>query len=268
MARGIRMPVGFMCLLIAAAMGVAACTSAAPSAAAPAELVSQIPSPFDSTTPQAPGTYVGTVDGSSASIAFVVQNGKLLAYLCDGDTQWDWFGGSVANDQIDVTSPRNSHLVATVSSAAVSGTIAILGSQPLTFSAHPAGTTEGLFRAKETVDGQELTLGWIVTTDRLVGLDEDGATGIKNKTKVTTTGTAPRPSTGTGGTSGSGNQAQECDNFITYNGVGGCDLSCGTMEALLNGRLGHDTTGIGHDKRVEFATLTANLVAQMSENGC
>ena len=48
-------------------------------------------------------TYAGSVDGGAASLAIVVNNGKAIAYVCDGKKVEAWLNGTMANGQIDLT---------------------------------------------------------------------------------------------------------------------------------------------------------------------
>lgn len=154
---------------------LSACNLGAPAApAAPTQtpvqaLFAKLPPPPDG-KPQAAGTYVGALGDSNILIGLVVQDGIAGVYLCDGQDISEWFGGKAATDQLDLTSPKQTHLTATLG-ATITGQVTLADGRTLDFTAQPAveGKT-GLFRLAEKLSDDEIKVtGWIATETAQVG---------------------------------------------------------------------------------------------------
>ncbi|MFC9834797.1 hypothetical protein ACFVKB_13355 [Rhodococcus sp. NPDC127530] len=139
--------------------------------AAPASnMMEKIPSPFVM-TPQMEPTYVGSVDGSDAYIALARSGNDMIAFLCDGDQMWTWMTGTMDGDKATLSSPDGATLTASMSDGTVTGQVSAPGMPDKAFVAHPAAADEGMFRATTNRDGADYTLGWIMTSDGVRGLE-------------------------------------------------------------------------------------------------
>ena len=93
---------------------------------------------------------------------------QVIAYLCDGTAAYlslaEWFKGTVTNNRIDITNAHGSHLVATLTTQAVTGAITLKDgrSSPLTAHSIPnPGNEFGLYRSEQTINGVQYLGGWI-----------------------------------------------------------------------------------------------------------
>ncbi len=155
----------FVITLFCLALAGLACNvgaSAGNSAAESQALLAQIPKHF-SDDPQADQTYIGSVEGSQAYIAFVIQGDTAVVYICDGDKLSEWISGKVADSQLEFASEKGTQLKANITADSVAGTLTLPDGQPLAFSASPAveGQT-GLYRYQGDENGVTYTTGWIV----------------------------------------------------------------------------------------------------------
>jgi hypothetical protein len=79
---------------------------------------------------------------------------------------------------LDLTSSGGAHLEATLATQQVSGTITF-GGQAHSFTATPATGQAGLYRADQTINGQEYLGGWDVLQDgRVEGQVRSGTTPV------------------------------------------------------------------------------------------
>src|SRR5579859_4954244 len=90
-------------------------SSSAPATAAASAPASVSASP--TATPYAAGparaNYAGKVTGGGATIAIVVDNGQVIAYICNGSTIDAWFSGPVGSgSKITLTGKNNATLTA------------------------------------------------------------------------------------------------------------------------------------------------------------
>lgn len=113
------------------------------------------------------GSFAGQVEGSNAFIGLVTNGEQLLAFYCDGTTEtapilWGWFRGDLDSKAFDLTSENGDHLTGEFSANGANGTITLANGTTLAFQAEPVNEPAGLYRHKETVDGQGTISGWIV----------------------------------------------------------------------------------------------------------
>ncbi|MCQ4118074.1 hypothetical protein [Rhodococcus tibetensis] len=144
--------------------------NAGTTSAAAAALMEQIPSPFVE-KPQLERTFLGAVDDSDAYVAVVTSGSDAVAFLCDGHDMWMWMSGEMDGDRLALTAPDGSTLTGTMSDGKVSGTVTGAGMTDKAFEAEPAAADEGLFRATTDHDGADYTLGWIMSSDGVRGLE-------------------------------------------------------------------------------------------------
>ena len=113
------------------------------------------------------GEFVGDA-GRLAGIALSTNGRQVIAYLCDGNahelTLAEWFKGPVTSTGIDITNAHGAHLVATVSTQAITGTVTLKNGRSVAFTARllpDPGIGYGLFRSVETFHGVRYLGGWI-----------------------------------------------------------------------------------------------------------
>ena len=93
---------------------------------------------------------------------------RVMAYLCDGTSVHlslaEWFKGAVTNNTIDITNAHGSHLVATLTPQAVTGTITLRDGRSSPFNAQiipNPGNEFGLYRSEQPINGVQYLGGWI-----------------------------------------------------------------------------------------------------------
>ncbi len=115
-------------------------------------------------------TYAGSVDGGAASLAIVVNNGKAIAYVCDGKKVEAWLNGTMANGQVDLTGPGGS-LKGSYGGGQVKGIVAA-GVKSWGFTLKPATAPSGLYRSAAALRSK-LDASWVVLPDgRQVGVQK------------------------------------------------------------------------------------------------
>jgi hypothetical protein len=139
------------------------------------------------------GSLVGTVDGTDAFIALVPQeNNGLIAYVCDGQTISVWFRGERNGNAVDLAAATGARLQASLESDAAAGTVTLADGQTHSFTASLASGEAGLYRAEETLDGNNYVGGWIILNDGsqrgLVNRITDGTSNITDGTSNTIVG--------------------------------------------------------------------------------
>ncbi|MDQ0580076.1 hypothetical protein [Streptomyces rishiriensis] len=130
------------------------------SEAAPSRSAS--PSPV----PAADADYAGRTDDDAAAIAVSVQDGRAVAYYCDGRTEESWLKGDVEDDgTLRLTGEHGARLDGTLDDGRrVEGTVTVGGGRHA-FSADRAKKPSGLWRATATVRSAKIDGGWIVLRD-------------------------------------------------------------------------------------------------------
>ena len=116
------------------------------------------------------GSFVGAVEGTHAYIAVVTDpDGDAVAYVCDGDegaaaTVAAFLEGTVTDGQLDLAPAQDVEVTGTVDGDQAEGTVTIAGEEHA-FTAAAAEVPAGLYRAAESVDGDEVTAGWVIAAD-------------------------------------------------------------------------------------------------------
>jgi hypothetical protein len=104
----------------------------------------------------------------TVGIALSTNGRQLIAYLCNGIQPMvlaEWFKGPVTSNRVDITNTHGSHLAATVTAQAITGTVTLKDGTYVPFIAHlipDPGSYYGLFRSEETVHGMRYLGGWII----------------------------------------------------------------------------------------------------------
>lgn len=151
---------GLILIVLFALTGLAACGgSASPPAATPTSTVASVAGDFVEVT--------NNVDG----IALSTNGQQLLAYACDGTathaiTFSVWFQGAVSHNAVNLTAVNGSHLVATLTAQAASGTVTLSSGHSFSFTAPAVNVTTGagLYRGEEIFAGVRYLGGWIILT--------------------------------------------------------------------------------------------------------
>ncbi|MEU5769259.1 hypothetical protein [Streptomyces asoensis] len=132
--------------------------------AAPSPIPSASPSP--SRVRAADADYAGRTDDGTASVAVSVENGRAIAYYCDGRAEESWLKGDVGDDgTLRLTGGHGARLDGTLTDGArVDGTVTVGGGRHA-FTADRARKPSGLWRATATVRSARIDGGWIVLKD-------------------------------------------------------------------------------------------------------
>jgi len=159
--------------------------NAAPVATVPLETASATPTPTptptigDGSGPAATDgtvTYAGSVDGGGSSLAIVVNDGKALAYVCDGRVVEAWLNGTMANGLISLTGAAGS-LNGTYGNGKVTGDVTA-GAKQWHFTVGVVQPPAGAYRSAQGLR-DKLDASWVVLPDgSQVGVDRtDGSPG-------------------------------------------------------------------------------------------
>jgi hypothetical protein len=105
------------------------------------------------------GVYVGRIPNSRAFVAIATQQGRALAYVCDGERVAEWFRGDLTDGHtLILRSKTGATLSATLETNAISGALR-LPSGDYAFAALPSPDGTGLYRAE---GADKAVGGWIV----------------------------------------------------------------------------------------------------------
>ncbi|GAA4244280.1 hypothetical protein [Dactylosporangium darangshiense] len=155
-----------------AATPTTAAASQAASAASPAAPRTSAPPPGDGTgnaAQQGTVTYAGAVDGGAASLGIVVNNGKAIAYVCDGKSAEAWLDGSMTNGEARLQSAKGT-LTGTYANGQLKGTVTA-GTKTWTFTVKVVAPPSGLYRSQASLR-KKLDASWVVLPDgKQVGVE-------------------------------------------------------------------------------------------------
>jgi hypothetical protein len=123
---------------------------------------------------QATATYAGAVDGGAASLGIVVNNGKAIAYVCDGKAAEAWLDGSMANGQISLKSAKGT-LTGTYGNGQIKGTVTA-GTKSWAFTIKAVAPPSGLYRSQASLR-KKLDASWVVLPNGTqIGVQNDNGT--------------------------------------------------------------------------------------------
>jgi hypothetical protein len=157
-----------------AAVNATATTSASPPTAGPsAKAPGTQPSATKAPAADDKSTYAGTVDGGAAGLAIAINNGKALAYVCDGKRVEAWLEGTAQNGELTLSGKKGS-LTATYGNGAATGTVKA-GTKTWHFTIKLATAPSGLYRTAANVR-TKLDASWAVVPrgDGLQGVQQYG----------------------------------------------------------------------------------------------
>ena len=150
-------------------------SSATPATSAPAAPASS-PAPTSASasptaTPYAAApakaTYAGKSNGGGATIAIVVYNGQVIAYVCNGSTIDAWFSGPASSDgKVTLTGKNNATLTAAYGAGQMTGDVTAHGTD-FNFGVDTVSKSSGagLYQTTAKVGGDTVKAGWIVLDD-------------------------------------------------------------------------------------------------------
>jgi serine/threonine-protein kinase len=115
----------------------------------------------------AKANYAGKVNGGGATIAIVVYNGQVIAYICNGSTIDAWFSGPASSDgKITLTSKNSATLDASSGVGEMTGDVTAHGTNfDFSVDTTSKSSSAGLYRATAKVGGETVKAGWIVLDD-------------------------------------------------------------------------------------------------------
>ncbi len=127
--------------------------------ASPAAAPSPATSP--SRVPEGRNTFAGTTDGGQAGLAIAMNNGKAVAYICDGRAAESWMSGVAESGQINLRSAKGTGtLSGTVAGGIVVGTVTA-GKKTWHFRIAVAKAPSGLYRSAASVR-KRLDASWAI----------------------------------------------------------------------------------------------------------
>ena len=104
-------------------------------------------------------------------LAIVVNNGKAIAYVCDGKKVEAWLNGTMANGQVDLKGPQGS-LKGTYGGGQVKGNVTA-GTKSWGFTVKTATAPSGLYRSAASLRNK-LDASWVVLPDgKQVGVQKN-----------------------------------------------------------------------------------------------
>jgi hypothetical protein len=110
----------------------------------------------------AKATFAGAVDTGAAGLAIVQNNGKVLAYVCDGRKAEAWLSGTATDTGFTLTGAQGS-LTGTYADGKTTGTVTAAG-KTWHFTLNMAKAPSGLYRSASGVRNK-LNASWAVTPD-------------------------------------------------------------------------------------------------------
>jgi hypothetical protein len=148
-------------------------SSASPASSAPGAPASS-PAPTSASPTATPyaaapakATYAGKSNNGGATIAIVVYNGQVIAYVCNGSTIDAWFSGPASSDgKVTLTGKDNATLTAAYGVGEMTGDVTAHGTD-FDFGVDTVSKSSGagLYQTTAKVGGDTVKAGWIVLDD-------------------------------------------------------------------------------------------------------
>jgi hypothetical protein len=148
-------------------------SSGSPASSAPAAPASS-PAPSSASPTATPyaaapakATYAGKSNSGGATIAIVVYNGQVIAYVCNGSTIDAWFSGPASSDgKVTLTGKNNATLTAAYGVGQMTGDVTAHGTD-FDFGVDTVSKSSGagLYQTTAKVGGDTVKAGWIVLDD-------------------------------------------------------------------------------------------------------
>jgi hypothetical protein len=119
------------------------------------------PAPSPSKVPEGRNTFAGTTDGGEAGLALAMNNGKAVAYICDGRKAESWMTGVAESGQITLRSAKGTGtLSGTYANGVATGTVTA-GTKTWRFRIVIAKPPSGLYRSAASVR-KRLDASWAI----------------------------------------------------------------------------------------------------------
>lgn len=160
-------PAGYSSTVTPSSASPATSAPAAPASSSAPASVSASPTATPYAAAPAKATYAGKSNGGGATIAIVVYNGQVIAYVCNGSTIDAWFSGPASSDgKVTLTGKNNATLTAAYGVGQMTGDVTAHGTD-FNFGVDTVSKSSGagLYQATAKVGGDTVKAGWIVLDD-------------------------------------------------------------------------------------------------------
>jgi hypothetical protein len=160
-------PAGYSSTVSPSSASPATSAPAAPASSSAPASVSASPTATPYAAAPAKATYAGKSNSGGATIAIVVYNGQVIAYVCNGSTIDAWFSGPASSDgKVTLTGKDNATLTAAYGVGQMTGDVTAHGTD-CDFGVDTVSKSSGagLYRATAKVGGDTVKAGWIVLDD-------------------------------------------------------------------------------------------------------
>jgi len=163
----VKKPAGYSSTATPTAASPATSTPAAPASSSAPASVSASPTATPYAAAPAKATYAGKSNSGGATIAIVVYNGQVIAYVCNGSTIDAWFSGPASSDgKVTLTGKDNATLTAAYGVGQMTGDVTAHGTD-FDFGVDTVSKSSGagLYQTTAKVGGDTVKAGWIVLDD-------------------------------------------------------------------------------------------------------
>lgn len=160
-------PAGYSSTVTPSSASPATSAPAAPASSPAPASVSASPTATPYAAAPAKATYAGKSNGGGATIAIVVYNGQVIAYVCNGSTIDAWFSGPASSDgKVTLTGKNNATLTAAYGVGQMTGDVTAHGTD-FNFGVDTVSKSSGagLYQTTAKVGGDTVKAGWIVLDD-------------------------------------------------------------------------------------------------------
>lgn len=160
-------PAGYSSTVSPSSASPATSAPAAPASSPAPASVSASPTATPYAAAPAKASYAGKANGGGATIAIVVYDGQVIAYVCNGSTIDAWFSGPVSSDgKVTLTGKDQATLTASYGAGQMTGDVTAHGTD-FNFGVDTVSKSSGagLYRATAKVGGDTVKAGWIVLDD-------------------------------------------------------------------------------------------------------
>ena len=160
-------PAGYSSTVTPSSASPATSAPAAPASSPAPASVSASPTATPYAAAPAKATYAGKSNNGGATIAIVVYNGQVIAYICNGSTIDAWFSGPASSDgKVTLTGKNNATLTAAYGVGQMTGDVTAHGTD-FDFGVDTVSKSSGagLYRTTAKVGGETVKAGWIVLDD-------------------------------------------------------------------------------------------------------
>jgi len=160
-------PTGYSSTVSPSSASPATSAPAAPASSSAPASVSASPTATPYAAAPAKATYAGKSNSGGATIAIVVYNGQVIAYVCNGSTIDAWFSGPASSDgKVTLTGKDNATLTAAYGVGQMTGDVTAHGTD-FDFGVDTVSKSSGagLYQTTAKVGGDTVKAGWIVLDD-------------------------------------------------------------------------------------------------------